>query len=65
MAKAQLEGYLTSAEAAKVLGVVQRRVSQLCAQYARGDSSGLKSIRVANRWFVESAAVYARLAERG
>ena len=60
-----LDGYITSAEAAKVLGVTQRRVSQLCAIHEHDKQDGLESVKVARRWFVKRSAVYAYLAQKG
>jgi len=49
----QIGEYITSAEAAKILGLTQRRVGQLCNE---GELEGEK---LARRWFVKRDSVYA------
>jgi excisionase family DNA binding protein len=49
----QLGGYITSAEAARILDLTQRRIAQLCNE---GELDGVK---LARRWFVKRDSVYA------
>lgn len=44
--------YITTARAAKILNLSQRRVSQLC------DSGELKAVKIARRWLCLSTSVY-------
>ena len=53
-----LQDYITSAEAAKILDLTQRRIAQLCK------SGELEGIKVARRWLVKRDAVYAHLSDR-
>lgn len=48
----QLSDYITSAEAAKILDLTQRRIAQLCADGV------LEGIKIARRWLVKREAVY-------
>lgn len=50
--------YVTTAKAALILGVTQRRVSQLCAL------GGLEAVKIARRWLVRNDAVYSLLRDR-
>jgi hypothetical protein len=51
MSEHQLSDYVTSAEAARVLRVTQRRIRQLCAMGA------LECRLVARRWLVRRSSV--------